>query len=361
MRPVFTEQELVRKGSNDSISPEIPGTPIFDSPITTKENMMLALNGEKPLWYPMVGMIGGDYKPLRPRIFPENYLARYIMDGEPPVNFDDVPFRQPGWFDTTWEYIPVAGGPMVVPGTQKIEDMNDWEQLTFPNLDDYDWEGSARANEQYVKSNLPIEFGIPTSYWERLMSILEVAEAAMAIIDEDQIDACHAFFEKLTVFYIDYVERVHKYYHADMVLMHDDWGHQNGLFFSPKVCQEMIIPYLKRVIDRCHTLGMRFELHCCGKAQDLVPLMIEAGVDLWCPQPMNDCKMLVEKYQGQGILFGIELPIVTPQMTDEEIYALATEFVETYGDASVAYVNYGCNMKLYEYIYKLSRQVLTDN
>lgn len=357
-RVLFSEDELQQKGFYDSPIPGQPSAPILNSPVTAKENIMMALNGEKPYWYPLVGMVGGDYKPLRPRMLPDNYIARYIMDGEPPIDWEGIPIDQPSWFDTTWRYEAVAGGPMIVPGSNKITDMNDWEQLTFPNLDDYDWEGSAAANKAYIDCGLPVEFGIATGYWERLMSILPVADAAMALIDDECQDAVHAFFTKLTDLYVDYLGRIKKYYDPDIVLLHDDWGHQNSTFFSIDTCYEMIYPYFKKFVDTVHSLGMRFELHCCGRAETLVPVMIDAGVDLWCPQPMNDCKALAEKYRGKGITFGIEVGPIAPDMPDEVAYQAAKDLVDTYQDGPVAYVNYGGDTRMYKYVYELSRKAL---
>lgn len=358
MRPDFSKDELQKKGYYDSPIPGRPSAPILNSPVTAKENILMALNGEKPYWYPLVGMIGGDYKPFRPRIMPDNYVAHYIMDGEPPIDWEGISTDQPSWFDTMWRYESVAGGAMIVPGSNRITDINDWETLSFPNLDDYDWEANARANEAYLHGGLPVEYGIATGYWERLMSILPVSDAAMALIDEDCQGAVHSFFEKLTEFYVDYLKRIKKYYNPDIVLIHDDWGHQNGPFFSIDTCYTMIYPYFKRFADTVHSLGMRFELHCCGKAESLVPVMVDAGVDLWCPQPMNDYKMLTEKYRGKGITFGIQTDPIEPEASDEEAYQAAEKLVQTYGDAPVAYVNYGGSMKMYEYVYELSRKAL---
>ena len=35
----------------------------------------------------------------------------------------------PDMFGIEWEYVPVAGGSMVRPGTPLLEDANDWNQI----------------------------------------------------------------------------------------------------------------------------------------------------------------------------------------------------------------------------------------
>jgi hypothetical protein len=360
---VFDEKELTILGHYDSIKPEKPGVPKLNSPVTTKENLMAALNGKKPCWYPMVGMAGGDYKPFRPsRTFPDLFVAHDAMSGETPVEWDKIDKIQDGWFDTKWRYVDQVGGAMIEPGTEKIESIQDWEKLTWPDLDQLDWEGSAKANAAYLNSELPIEFCVPTTYWERIMSILGVSNAAVMMIEEEDKEACNAFFTKLTDLYVDMMHRVKKYYNPDIILMHDDWGHQRGPFFSRDTFDERLLPHFKRIVSEIHSLGMRFELHCCGKAEAFVPEMIEIGIDLWIPQDMNNVQELARKYRDKGITFGVYVPIIAPGMPNEEELAKKTaqDFYNTYGDGPVAYVNYGFSDILYQYMYEYGRKAYSD-
>lgn len=354
----FDKQELNVLGHYESIRPGKDGVPKLDSPVTVKENTMLALNGKRPFWYPMVGMAGGDYKPFRPRMFPDLFVAHDAMDGEAPMEWDRIGKVQEGWFDTKWRYVDQVGGAMIEPGTEKIHSIQDWEKLTWPDLSQLDWEGSAQANQRYLSSELPIEFCIPTTYWERVMSILDVSNAAVMMIEDDDREACNAFFTKLTDLYVDMMHRVKKFYDPDIILMHDDWGHQRGPFFSRDTFDERLLPHFKRIVKTIHDLGMRFELHCCGMAEAFVPEMIEIGIDLWIPQNMNHVPELVSKYRNQGLLFGVYVPVVAPGMPDEEELSqkIAKEFYETYGDGPVAYINYGFSDVLYKYMYEYGRK-----
>jgi len=57
--------------------------------------------------------------------------------------------------------------------------------------------------------------------------------------------------------------------------------------------------------------------------------MIAEGVDIWCPQSMNDMKMLNEKY-GDKIIIGVIPPAVAPDASAEELEAAAAAFVAEY-------------------------------
>jgi uroporphyrinogen-III decarboxylase len=72
-------------------------------------------------------------------------------------------------------------------------------------------------------------------------------------------------------------------------MLHDDWGTQNGPFFSLETAMEFFVPPMKIVVDFCHDNGIIFEHHCCGKAESLVPAMAKVGTDYWFPQQaIND-------------------------------------------------------------------------
>ena len=109
------------------------------------------------------------------------------------------------------------------------------------------------------------QLGILSGFWERLMSLMDVEGAAVALIDEEQKAGVHRLFDALCNLYDEYIDRMVKHCDIDCVLVHDDWGTQNGPFFSLDTCMEMIAPYLKRMVESAHKRGLLFELHSCGK------------------------------------------------------------------------------------------------
>ena len=120
----------------------------------------------------------------------------------------------------------------------------------------------------------------------------------------------HKLFSRLADLYIDNIRRFHEHYGAMHVCIHDDWGTQRGLTFSPDVHTEMIRPYIQRVIDAVHAMGMSYEQHSCGKVVQLIPAMIEMGVDTWLGQDLGDLNnkdALIAEY-GDQFKFGVTLP-----------------------------------------------------
>lgn len=310
----------------------ISESPRVYRPIEPRENFKMLFRGETPYWIPESGWFFCDVHEFRPRQHPDNLANHQLLDGGDKVDFAAMGKIIKGWFDLEYQWEELSSGATVRPGLIKVPDISKWEDyISMPNLDDMDWEAIAKDNETYLNVDKANQLGIQFGFWERLMNIMGVAEAAMALIDEDQQDGVHRFFDKLADLYIDYIKRMCACCRIDSVFMHDDWGHQTGPFFSLAVCREMIVPYMKRVIDTCHELGLVFEHHSCGKAETLLPAMIEQGDDLWFPQPtLNDVDGLLEKYKNEPIALAVVNPVLTSDLSEEEVRNLAREWVNKY-------------------------------
>ncbi len=332
--------------------------PLFNRPITPRENLKMALSGQTPYWIPQTGCMCCDVSAFRPRIIPDNVASGVVMDGEGLLPYPTEPTRS--WFGLEWVYVPVAGGATVKPGHPLIEDMNDWEEiLQWPDLDALDWEDMGRKNAEYLTTPQSNEFTMLCGFWERLMSLMDVAGAAMALIDEDQQDAVLAFFDKYADFLIDCIRHVKNVCNIDGVMIHDDWGTQNGPFFSLETARRMLLPYLKRVVDYCHSEGLYYEQHSCGNCTKLVSAYIEAGVDIWWPQPMNDFDEILKLAKGTRLHIAMSDP-VPMDMPEEEARKAAHEWFARYGYENITLEPVAANQAFYNELYKISREAFAQ-
>ena len=119
----------------------------------------------------------------------------------------------------------------------------------------------------------------------------------------------------------------------------------------------MLVPALRKIADWCHSKGLIFQQHSCGKNELLVPAMIDAHVDLWCGQPMNDKYMLVQKY-GDKIMLGVETPNLAPDASESEIDEAAHAFVEKYDGKRIMASNRMAPPAFNKAMYKYSRIAL---
>jgi hypothetical protein len=336
----FSEDELQIVGEFPAPFPGMPPIPKYNTPISPAENYEALFRGEKPLWLPGFG----DISMCMGSFLPDN-IAR--MEGGK------------DFFGLEWVYVDVAGGATRKPGKPYITDMNQWkEKIEFPNLDDYPWE-TIREEANPDDDRFPV-VTILNGIFERLISFMDFDGAAMALIDEDQEEAILDFFDVQADFYCRLIDKYLEYSDAKMLSFHDDWGSQRAPFFSPATVKKMIFPSLKKVLSHARKGGLFIDIHSCGKNQMLTPLYIEAGVQAWVPQPMNDIDMLYEKY-GNDLVLGVMPPLVNPEASEEELSAALEGFIEKYCQPDAHPVTVFSMMghpKQNEAIYKLSRIAL---
>ena len=67
---------------------------------------------------------------------------------------------------------------------------------------------------------------------------------------------------------------------ADGVFFFDDWGTERNLFIKPALWRQFFKPLYAAQFQRIHALGMRAFFHSCGCVWDIIPEMIDIGVDV---------------------------------------------------------------------------------
>lgn len=321
--PKFDEKELVVTGEIPGFFPRMPSTPLYDFPVSRKEAYIATMR-KKPIWQ----LTTVEVANIIPSLVPDNVARAFVFETNPLKRED---FGGTDMFGIEWVYVDVAGGSMVKPGNPFLKDANEWyDKLVWPDIDSWDWEGSAEINKDYLDRSAYVQTTILNGFFERLISFMDFEGAIMAMIDEDQQKAVNDLFYRLTDLYISIIDKFIEHYDIDGVSFHDDWGAQKDTFFSPQIAMEMIVPHMKRLTDHIHSKGLYADLHSCGHLEKQVESIIAAGWDSWSPMPMNDISMLYEKY-GDKIIFGTIPELFDPETTSEEDQRKAAQnFVQQY-------------------------------
>lgn len=321
--PEFQEEELAVKSYVQYRGRQIP---LYDFPITPRENSIIAHNHQKPCWI----LTDFDNRLFCPSIIPDQRARGFVFEAEA---MPQELYGGPDMFGVPWVYIPTVQGSMVKPGNPILEDVNDWrEKIIFPDIDQWDWEGSAEKNREWLESDRCTVLTLLNGCWfERLLSFMDFEGAAMALIDDDQIDAVKELIHETTSLYIRIVDKCVQYYRFDGICIHDDWGSQMAPFFSEKVAREIFLPEMKRFVENAHAKGKFVDLHSCGHVEDRCQIFAEAGFDSWTPMPMNNTAKLYEKF-GDRIVIGVVPPVTfdPATATEEEQRAAARAFVEQF-------------------------------
>ena len=64
------------------------------------------------------------------------------------------------------------------------------------------------------------------------------------------------------------------------IFLTDDWGSQEGTFISTRMFETFFLERYHQLFDAIHRNGWHVMLHSCGRINDFVPYLIEAGVDV---------------------------------------------------------------------------------
>jgi uroporphyrinogen decarboxylase len=165
--------------------------------------------------------------------------------------------------------------------------------------------------------------------FERTWKLLGFTEALMDAAAEP------VFYEGLVSGIADLVLKVlerHPCPEADAVMFADDWGDQHGVTIGPERWRRFFKPYYAKIYDYVHKQGKYVITHCCGNVVDIMPDLIEIGLDmLQSVQPEAMDPYMLKKNFGRDICFwgGLgsqsTLPFSDPAEVRTEIQRLCRE------------------------------------
>ena len=309
--------------------------PIIDYPITPLENFKLSWKHQTPVWAPVSLM---DF---------DSFMSEStIQTRAPQAPGSDERREYTDLWGCEWVYVPVAGGPMLKPGTQFMEDVTQWEKVVkFPNWKSFDWKTPA---EDYMKNrynpNKVLSINIGQGCTERLVALMGGYEEAMVSMAMEQ-EAVAGLLDAIADNMIEKYDIVKACYPAlNMVTYHDDWGTERDTFFSESYFESMVYGPTKKIIDHIKASGdICFELHSCGKIERFMPYIVDLGVNLLQIQRRaNDIPKLKEKYLDKiGYCCMIEGVASDTEIAKEERLARVRQTIDLYGKHGGLYVTPG--------------------
>ena len=284
--------------------------------MTGRENMDLVWQHKQPLWVPMI-----------------NTDAQMIITPE----FNDRPLFMNGVddFGVQWELDPEHPELMthVKPGSEIFDDITEWKKyVTFPSCKDKNWEMAAmRTKAMWAKKDEIQGYVVGNmGAFEKICAMMGHVNAMMAMYDDEEAFA--EFVEAYADYRIEQFEYIKKYLDVDFMMMHDDWGNQKNMFFSPEIWREFIKPLEKRYAEKIHELGMIYVHHSCGYITQILPDLVEIGVD--CINPMmisNDIDGIMEKYGDKiTIMGGVDNQNMEILATPEDTKRIVREAMDKY-------------------------------
>lgn len=278
-------------------------------PITA--NKLKAIRFERPDWIPCrVSLLPAAWMKHR-RELEEIVLAHpCIFPGytKGARDFDaiDNPLYEPGrrtdCWGTVWEN--VSRGQDSHPASFPLDDWSAWETYSPPDpqKDDlfgpYDW-GAARMQAQQARENGRLAVGVlPHGFMYMRLFYLRSFENLMVdfALQEPRLWQIIEMVEAYNTAAI----RQHLDLGAELMVFGDDLGLQRSLPVSPAMWRKYLKPSYERMFSLCRQAGALVFLHSDGHILEIIPDLIEAGVNLLNPQfRANGLAGLVETARGK--------------------------------------------------------------
>ena len=221
---------------------------------------------------------------------------------------------------------PVVDGNTVAKDFRLFEQMDEWkEKVKFPPLEHMPIEQifHGMCQMMHVDHEKDVVCCLLLSgQFERMNQMIGMENALCAFYEYPE--EVHEFFDAMCEYKLKCIDLAYKYLNPDIIHMHDDWGTNNNMFFSPDIWREFIKPNEKKYAQRIHELGMIYMHHSCGYIQQIIPDLVEIGVDAINPMMVtNDIDYVLENYGDKiTVVGGLDNQLMeSPGTTEDEIRA----------------------------------------
>ena len=101
----------------------------------------------------------------------------------------------------------------------------------------------------------------------------------------DDADFTHHLINRISDFFYDQHRRMFEACDGlvDVAQVTDDYGQQTGLILEPNIFEQFYRPHVQRFIDLCHEFNIRVFHHDDGAIRDLLPTLVDMGIDALNP------------------------------------------------------------------------------
>lgn len=211
---------------------------------------------------------------------------------------------------------------------------------TLKDVHDYPWPNPAwtdvshiRAEAESYGGRYAILGGDWSPFWHDLIDLLGMEWLCYLMYDQPEL--IDAVLQHLVDYYAAVSQRIFEAAGSaiDIFFIGNDFGSQKGPLLSEALFRRFIMPHLARLVDLGHAFGLKVMLHCCGGIAELIPAMIETGLDgLHAVQPScrgMDLRRLKAEF-GDRILFNgaIDSHHVLLGMTPDGVRQATREVLE---------------------------------
>ena len=169
---------------------------------------------------------------------------------------------------------------------------------------DAEWEPALQEAEKVAASGRFVAVSLSKGIFEKAHSLMGMSDAMESFYLEPE--AMHDLIDYLTEHELAGAEEVCRHMKPEVLFHPDDLGSTTSTFMSPEIFREFLLPAYKKVYGYWKSQGVEFIIHHSDSyAANLVPEMIEMGVDIWQgPISENNIPELIRTYGNKLTYMG---------------------------------------------------------
>jgi uroporphyrinogen decarboxylase len=218
-----------------------------------------------------------------------NEVNHPLIDITDPKTLDDFPWPQLEW----WDFSDME---------QQCNRYADYAIMTAPGI----------ASPGIFQSPIQPLLGVERSFLDPYLNP----------------DFFQALIDKILAFQVPFIEKMMQSANGkiDFFRIGDDFGTQQGLLIDVETWKQFIQPGFRKMADAARRYGAYYYQHSCGSIWDLIPALIETGVDVLDPVQVKAKRMVPADLKaefGKQVCFsgGVDEQELLPYGTPEEVKA----------------------------------------
>jgi uroporphyrinogen decarboxylase len=169
------------------------------------------------------------------------------------------------------------GQPMGHP----LADVASVEEVDAYPWPDPDWADVSHIRQDALKWNgeYAIMCGEWSPFFHDAIDLLGMENMMILMYEEPEI--VHAVFNHIVDYYYAVTKRIMEEAAdaIDIFFIGNDLGSTTGPLLGVELFDEFLAPHIKRLCDLAHSHGLFTQMHVCGSFKQLMPSLVECGVD----------------------------------------------------------------------------------
>jgi uroporphyrinogen decarboxylase len=174
---------------------------------------------------------------------------------------------------------------------ENVTDVADLKNFRMPSADWYDYSQVKEDCERFKDYVVCIEGAGTPDFMNGIARCRGVTQVLFDVGTEDPVylELCKQRFE----FFYEMIEQTLQAAEGlvDVVRFGEDLGNQGGIMISPVKYDKLFAPFMKELFALTHKYNARTMMHSCGSVRDLLPRLLDLGLDILDVVQVDAAKM----------------------------------------------------------------------